>query len=57
VKDRDKTSRTAQKLSPAKLESIIKQYSDLSKSNDPLIAQEAKNSIADLKFVKAELKR
>ena len=57
VKDRDKTSRTAQKLSSAKLESIIKQYSDLSKSNDPLIAQEAKNSIADLKFVKAELKR
>ena len=57
VKDRDKSSRAAKKVTVLSLENIIKQYSALSKSENLLVAQEAKNSIADLKFVQAELKR
>lgn len=55
IKDRDKSSRASQRISASALESIIKKYSVLAKSENPLIAQEAKNSIADLKFVQAEL--
>ena len=57
VKDRDKTSRASRRLSAAALENVIRQYSALAKSDDPAIAQEAKNSIAELKFVQTELKR
>lgn len=57
VKDRDKTSRAAKRLSAAQLESIIKQYSVLTKSENPLVVQEAKNSIAELKFAQAELSK
>lgn len=57
VKDRDKTSRASRRLSASALENVIRQYSALAKSDDPAIAQEAKNSIAELKFVQAELKR
>lgn len=57
IKNRDKTSRAAQRISAPAIENIIKKYSVLAKSENPLVAQEAKNSIADLKFVQAELKR
>jgi hypothetical protein len=57
IKDRDKNSRASKRLSAATLENLIKQYSVLTQSENPLIAQEAKNSLADLKFVKAELGR
>lgn len=57
VKDRDKTSRAAKRLSAAQLESVIKQYSVLTKSENPLVVQEAKNSIAELKFAQAELSK
>ena len=57
IKDRDKTSRASKRLSAATLENLIRQYSVLAQSSNPLIAQEAKNSLADLKFVKAELGR
>ena len=57
IKDRDKNSRASKRLSAATLENLIKQYSVLTQSANPLIAQEAKNSLADLKFVKAELGR
>ena len=57
VKDRDKTSRASQRLRASALENVIRQYSALTKSENPIIAQEAKNSIAELKFVQAELKR
>lgn len=57
IKDRDKNSRASKRLSAATLENLIKQYSVLTQSDNPLIAQEAKNSLADLKFVKAELGR
>lgn len=57
IKDRDKNSRASKRLSAAQLDNIIKQYSVLAQSENPQIAQEAKNSLADLKFVKAELGR
>lgn len=57
IKDRDKNSRASKRLSAATLENLIKQYSVLTQSENSLIAQEAKNSLADLKFVKAELGR
>ena len=57
IKDRDKNSRASKRLSAAALDNIIKQYSVLTQSANPLIAQEAKNSLADLKFIKAELSR
>ncbi len=57
IKDRDKNSRASKRLSAATLENLIRQYSVLTQSENPLIAQEAKNSLADLKFVKAELGR
>jgi hypothetical protein len=57
IKDRDKSSRASQRISASALEDIIKKYSILTKSENPLIVQEAKNSIADLKFVQAELAR
>lgn len=57
IKDRDKNSRASRRLNAATLENLIKQYSVLTQSENPLIAQEAKNSLADLKFVKAELGR
>ena len=57
IKDRDKSSRASQRISASALEDIIKKYSILTKSENPLIVQEAKNSIAELKFVQAELAR
>lgn len=57
IKDRDKNSRASKRLNAATLENLIKQYSVLTQSANPFIAQEAKNSLADLKFVKAELGR
>lgn len=57
IKDRDKNSRASKRLNAATLENLIRQYSVLTQSANPFIAQEAKNSLADLKFVKAELGR
>lgn len=57
IKDRDKNSRASKRLNAATLENLIRQYSVLAQSANPFIAQEAKNSLADLKFVKAELGR
>lgn len=57
VKDRDRASRAAKRLSADWLENVIKRYSVLTKSDNPLVVQEAKNSIADLKFAQAELSR
>lgn len=57
IKDRDKNSRASKRLNAATLENLIRQYSVLTQSANPFIAQETKNSLADLKFVKAELGR
>jgi len=55
-KDRDPKDRKMSRLRPSHIDTLISRYSDLKKSSDPFVVQEAKNAIADLMFVKAELK-
>lgn len=55
VKDRDPNSKKVQRLTPEMLAKAIEKYSDLAKDEDPNIAQEAKNSLADLKWSAADL--
>ncbi len=56
VKDADKSSKQARRITRAQIDRLISQYSILTKSEDALISQEAKNALADLKFSRATLK-
>lgn len=55
VKDRDRTTKTSQKITPEVLEKAIEKYSELKQSKNPNIAQEAKNALADIKWSEATL--
>lgn len=55
VKDRDSASSASKRMSPARLTELQRRYESLKTSANPLVAQEAKNSLADIEFVKAEL--
>ena len=55
VKDRDLASTQSQRITPEVLQNAIEKYSSLKQSEDPNIAQEAKNALADLKFCEAAL--
>lgn len=55
VKDRDRTTKTSQKITPEVLEKAIEKYSELKQSQNPNIAQEAKNALADIKWSEATL--
>ncbi len=57
VKDLDRTSEEAQKISKAAITRVIGQYEPLKESVDSFIVQEAKNAIADLMFAQATLPR
>lgn len=57
VKDRDTESRSGQKVTKAGIDRHIEKYESLKESDNPFVAQEAKNAIADLMFVKATLKK
>jgi hypothetical protein len=56
AKDYDLKDPNAKKLSAEKIELAIEKASDLKKSENPLVAQEAKNCIADLTWTLAVLK-
>lgn len=56
AKDYDLKDPNAKKLSAEKIEQAIEKASDLKKSENPLVAQEAKNCIADLTWTLAVLK-
>lgn len=55
VKDRDPQSKRAKKLTPAHLEKAIEKYSELAQDADPNVVQEAKNSLADIKWAASDL--
>lgn len=55
VKDRDVSSKAAQRLTPEILQTATEKYAPLKQSADPLVAQEAKNALADIKFSEATL--
>lgn len=55
VKDRDRTTKTAQRITPEMLEKAIEKYAELKQSKNPNIAQEAKNALADIKWSEATL--
>lgn len=55
VKDRDKASALAQKITSDALERAFEKYAPLAKSENPAVAQEAKNALADLRRVSMDL--
>lgn len=55
IKDRDVASASAQRLTPEVLQDTMKKYAPLKQSEDALVAQEAKNALADIKFSAATL--
>jgi len=55
VKDRDMADRKAQKVTPDILEKAMEKYDSLKQSEDPAVAQEAKNALADMKWSAAEI--
>lgn len=55
VKDRDTSSTGAKRLSKELIDKAVEKYSPLKASSNPAVSQEAKNSLADLKFVAATL--
>lgn len=55
VKDRDPNSKQAQKLTAGMLAGAIKKYESLKDSENPDVVQEAKNCLAELKWVAATL--
>ena len=57
VKDRDKTSAKNRRISASQISSLAAKYESLKKSENPFVVQEAKNSLADLEFAKAELSK
>lgn len=56
VKDRDYNALGVKKIDPARLDNAIEKYSDLKKSADPIVVQEAKNCLAELTWMSAVLK-
>jgi len=57
VKDRDTDSAQAKKMRPEHLERIEEKYGSLKKSENPYVAQEAKNALVDILFAKTEIER
>ena len=57
LKDRDPSAKSARKITKADLERIEAKYVSLKSSEDPKVAQEAKNCLYDIKCVKATLAR
>ena len=55
VKDRDRSSKKSARITPEILEKAIEKYIDLKQSDNPNVAQEAKNAIADIKWSEATL--
>ena len=55
VKDRDLGGKSAQRITPEVLQKATEKYAPLKKSEDPCVAQEAKNALADIAFCKAAL--
>lgn len=55
VKDRDAVGKPSADLSASALEKAVGKYSDLRDSGDPLVVQEAKNALAELKWISASL--
>ena len=57
IKDRDPSSPAAQKITKSKVDDIIEQYEDLKDAKNPAVVQEAKNALAELKWISATLKK
>lgn len=57
VKDRDTASAQAQRITPDVLKNAQDKYASLKQSEDPAVAQEAKNALADMKFAEASLRK
>lgn len=57
LKDRDPSAKNARKITKADLDRIEAKYVSLKSSEDPKVAQEAKNCLYDIKCVKATLAR
>ena len=57
VKDRDADSANAKRLTTKVLDKAGEKYADLKQSADPLIAQEAKNALADIKWSASSLEK
>ncbi len=57
VKDRNPADKKAKRLTPRIINNLIKKYEDLKAHENPFIAQEAKNALADLTWAKATLKK
>lgn len=57
IKDRDPNSKNAKKLSAAIVGDLMEKYSALKDSKDANVVQEAKNALAELKWVQATLKQ
>ena len=55
VKDRDKSTSTSKRITPGMLEDAIDRYSHFKNHKNPAIAQEAKNALAELKWVAASM--
>ncbi len=56
AKDRNPADKKAKRLTPQMIDREIKKYADLKTNENPYIAQEAKNALADLTWAKAALK-
>jgi hypothetical protein len=57
VKDRDVADRKVQQITPELLEKAMEKFDSLKKSARPVVAQEAKNALADMKWSAAEISR
>lgn len=55
AKDYDPKVAGAKKIAPAQIEKAIGKFEDLKQSEDPVVVQEAKNCLADLKWAAAAL--
>lgn len=55
LKDRDPSSPKAKRITKADLEKLEAKYAPLKESENPLVAQEAKNSLYDIRCAKATL--
>ena len=57
LKDRDPSAKNARKITKSDIDRLEAKYVSLKSSEDPKVAQEAKNSLYDIKYVKAALTR
>lgn len=57
LKDRDPSAKNARKITKSDIDRLEAKYVSLKSSEDPKVAQEAKNSLYDIKYVKAALAR